>query len=79
MQNHLSILNKFDDSCNKHGLSYLIIGGVAASYWGTVRFTADIDLVIEDNSLELATIVLNELGYKLDFIHPKKSFAHFSF
>lgn len=72
------IIESFHVAARNAGLQYLIIGGFAASYWGKPRFTADIDYVIEQSSLELCNKVLEELNYKLAFLHPKKSFAHFT-
>ncbi len=74
----LQILEAFNIAAKKAGLDYLIIGGFAASFWGKPRFTADIDYVVELSSLDLVQKVLEELKYKLDFLHPKKGFAHFT-
>ena len=78
MLNNLDILQKLNAEFKNSSLDYLIIGGIAASYWGTPRFTADIDIVIEKDSLESATKILEGLGYYLEFLHPNRSFIHFS-
>jgi hypothetical protein len=72
------IIDNFHNAATNVGLKYLIIGGFAASYWGKPRFTADIDYVIEESSFELSRRTLEALNYKLVFLHPKKSFAHFA-
>ena len=71
------LLAAFREKAQAQELDYLIIGGYAASFWGTPRFTADVDYVIERKSLEKAKIVASELGYELEFLHPEESFAHF--
>ncbi len=72
-----SIIEDFHQAALAADLDYMIIGGFAASYWGTPRFTADVDFVIESKSFEKASRVASELGYSLAFLHPKQSFAHF--
>jgi hypothetical protein len=74
---NLRTVNQFHIIAKEVGLKYLIIGGFAASYWGKPRFTADVDYAIEASVLELAQGVLTRLNYKLVFLHPKESFAHF--
>lgn len=73
-----SFLVEFHNQAKAAGLDYLIIGGFAVSYWGSPRFTADVDYVIASNDLERAKEVVAKLGYKVEFIHPKQSFAHFT-
>lgn len=74
----MNVLEKFQNEASNHNLEYLIIGGFASSYWGTPRFTADVDYVISNSSFDKAKVVLADLGYTLDFLHPKQAFAHFS-
>lgn len=71
------IIEAFHEVAQKHRLNYLIIGGYAASFWGTPRFTADLDYVAAENQFETVKQVMAELGFKLVFTHPKGSFAHF--
>jgi len=73
-----SILEQFDKAAGSVGLSYFLIGGFAASYWGTPRFTADVDYVISQSSFEKAVEATGKIGYNLIFKHPKQSFAHFA-
>ncbi len=77
-QTHERIIDRFHLAAKQAGLEYFIIGGFAASYWGTARFTADIDYVIEQSAFENAKRVLAALNYTLLFIHPRGSFAHFA-
>jgi hypothetical protein len=72
------ILERFATCARDAHLEYLIIGGFAASHWGTPRFTADIDFVVESKSFENVKKVMSELEYALEFYHSKGSFAHFS-
>ena len=72
------IMGHFHRAAFAVGLDYMLIGGFAASYWGTPRFTADVDYVIENSSFEKASKVVLELEYELVFLHPKMSFAHFA-
>ena len=67
----------FHFAAKAEGLQYMLVGGFAASYWGKPRFTADVDYVIECDSLDIAQRILSNLNYQLVFLHPKKSFAHF--
>jgi hypothetical protein len=71
-------LEEFHLAAKAAGLDYLIIGGYAASFWGKPRFTADVDYVINSASISLAEEVLHRLNYQLVFLHPQKSFAHFT-
>jgi len=71
------LLDRFHDLSQAHGLDYLIIGGYAASFWGTPRFTADIDFAIEKAQLDVLKEIASQLHYRLAFLHPKKAFAHF--
>ena len=72
-----NILSIFHKKAVEHSIPYLIIGGFAASYWGKPRFTADIDYVIPKRCLDDALALFSEIKYKTEFIHPRKSFAHF--
>lgn len=67
----------FNSSAQKAGLEYLLIGGYAASYWGSPRFTADIDFSVKSSDFEKVNQVMQNLDYTIAFKHPKGSFAHF--
>lgn len=73
----LSTLELFHSAAKKTGLDYLIIGGLAVSHWGKLRFTADIDFVICTDTYGLGESVFEKIDYELQFLHPKGSFAHF--
>jgi hypothetical protein len=69
---------------NDAGGRYLVVGGLAVVAHGYVRFTADVDLVLdpEPASLERAIEALSRLGYRPrapvafeDFIDPAKRTA----
>lgn len=51
---------------NEAGVRYLVIGGLAVLAHGYVRFTADIDLVIDlqPENLHKALAVFQDLGYR---------------
>ncbi|MCB0325316.1 MAG: nucleotidyl transferase AbiEii/AbiGii toxin family protein [Bdellovibrionales bacterium] len=72
-----NFLNVFHRAAVAECLEYFLIGGFAVSYWGTPRFTADVDYVTDGKNLEKVKKVTEQLGYKLVFLHPKQSFAHF--
>ncbi len=72
------IIETFHKKAKEQKLHYLIVGGFAASYWGEPRFTADIDYVIEETKHEVSKKIIEELDYKLVFIHPEGSFAHYA-
>jgi Nucleotidyl transferase AbiEii toxin, Type IV TA system len=71
------VLEKFHNAAKSAGLDYLLIGGFAASFWGKPRFTADVDFVVEESTFDQFKKLLSSIGYKLDYLHPKRSFAHF--
>lgn len=72
------ILVEFHKAAETHDLPYLLIGGFAASYWGTPRFTADVDYVVPHEAFEAAKLTMSALGYRMAALHPEESFAHFS-
>ncbi len=50
---------------NDENVRYLIVGGLAVVAHGYLRFTADIDLILdmERKNLERAMVVFDSLGY----------------
>ena len=50
----------------KNGVKYVVVGGVALILHGIVRFTADLDLMIqmEEDNIEKFISTMDELGYK---------------
>jgi len=65
---------------NKKGVRYLVVGGVALVLHGVVRFTADLDLMVDLNRKNLIKFIdaIESLGYKpkvpvkaSDFINPE--------
>lgn len=66
---------------NQAGVRYLVVGGLAVVAHGYVRFTADVDLVLdpEIDNLRRAVAVFGQLGYQPrapvpleDFLDPAK-------
>ena len=61
---------------NRHGVKYLIVGGLAFIYHAKPRYTKDMDLWIEgtDDNITLANRVLAEFGSPtlLDYNKPKQ-------
>lgn len=56
-------------ACEKLGLSFCVIGGVALQRWGEPRFTADADisvLVEPGEELQVAEALLSELPARID-------------
>jgi hypothetical protein len=56
-------------ACEKLGLSFCVIGGVALQRWGEPRFTADADisvLVEPGAELQVAEALLSELPARID-------------
>ena len=53
------------DTLNRAGVRYLVVGGIAVIHWGYVRYTSDLDLVIEltPHNLRAAAGALSPLGY----------------
>ncbi|MBI2834571.1 MAG: hypothetical protein HYX76_09130 [Acidobacteria bacterium] len=54
------------ESLNRAGVRYLIAGGLAVVAHGYVRFTADVDLIVdlEPANVRRALTALQELGYR---------------
>jgi hypothetical protein len=71
------ILQEFHLAARSVQLDYLLIGGLAVSYWSKPRFTADVDYVVSRTSFDKARQAASLLGYREAFVHPKLSFAHF--
>ncbi len=57
---------EFLETCNKHSLKYLVIGGYAVGIYGYPRYTKDLDVCIElsDENANKAVAVLDEFGLK---------------
>ena len=64
-------------SLNQAGARYLIVGGLAVVAHGFVRFTADIDNVLEPdpNAMRRAIAALSALGYRPRAPVPFEQFA----
>jgi hypothetical protein len=62
---------------NQAGVRYLIAGGLAVVAHGVVRFTADMDLILDMNAenLKKAVSVFESLGYKPRAPVPLSQFA----
>ena len=65
------------DGLNQAKVRYLVVGGLAVVAHGYVRFTADIDLVLDfdENNLKRATEALSALGYRPRAPVPLEQFA----
>lgn len=75
----LAIIRIFDHE----GIDYGLCGGLAVSVYGHIRYTSDIDLIIQPEDLERAKTVLNGIGYNLPsgiipFKQPDGSFREIS-
>lgn len=77
----LKSIEKIFKSLNEANVRYLIAGGLAVVAHGYVRFTADIDLILDmdEDNLKKATQVFDSIGYKprapvdlYDFINSEK-------
>ena len=55
--------HKVIQEIQKAGVDYALIGGVAMAFYGPMRFTKDIDLLIEDCDLKAVTECLKKEGY----------------
>ena len=62
---------------NQAGVRYLVAGGLAVVAHGHVRFTADVDLILdlEEDNLRSALGVLEGLGYRPRAPVPLRQFA----
>jgi hypothetical protein len=69
------------EALNRGGTRYLVVGGLAVVAHGFVRFTADLDLVLDPDSAAMrrAIGVLSDLGYRprapvafADFAAPER-------
>lgn len=61
----------------KKGVKYAVVGGVALTLHGIVRFTADLDLLIQmdPDNIERFLSVMDELGYRPRIPVPASDFA----
>ncbi|RPI45626.1 MAG: hypothetical protein EHM59_09625 [Betaproteobacteria bacterium] len=73
----LSALESVVASLNATGVRYLIAGGLAVAAHGYLRFTADVDLVIEldPDNIVAAFTALEALGYRPTVPVTAKQFA----
>ena len=64
-------------SLNQAGVRYLVVGGLAVVAHGFVRFTADIDIVLDPNpaAMRRAIEALSALGYRPRAPVPFEEFA----
>jgi hypothetical protein len=62
---------------NEAGVRYLVVGGLAAVAHGHLRFTADMDLILEMGvgNLRLATETFSQLGFRPRAPVPLDAFA----
>jgi len=67
-----NVLTQLDVDLKKHGINYMVIGAVALLAHGYPRFTADIDLVLTPDGLEVFHRELVGLGYVPAFAGAKK-------
>jgi hypothetical protein len=65
------------EALNAAGVRYLVVGGLAVVAHGYVRFTADLDLVLDmsPENLRAATDALDGLGYRPRAPVPIRDFA----
>jgi hypothetical protein len=49
---------------NKLGIRYAIVGGIALAFHGRLRFTRDVDVLVNGDNMELVTTGLGSLGYE---------------
>ena len=77
----MEALKKIFGTLNKENVRYLIAGGLAVVAHGYVRFTADIDMILqmEPNNLKISMKLFDSIGYrprapvKIDeFVDPEK-------
>lgn len=73
-----SSLRTLVGALNKAGVRYLVVGGLAVVAHGHVRFTADVDLVLDldDANLRAAMGVFDDLGYRPRAPVPLHDFAN---
>lgn len=60
----LSILNKVIKDFEKAEIRYALIGGFALGLWGVVRATADLDFLVNKESLIQIKNIMSKYGYK---------------
>lgn len=77
METPLRLIEEFDKAARAAGLDYLIIGGFAASFWGTPRFTGDVDVAIRGADFATMQSIAATIGYSQLFLHPQSAFAHY--
>lgn len=54
------------DRLSSEDIEYAVCGGIAVALYGYVRFTYDLDILVQDDEAGRVTKVLRDLGFVLD-------------
>lgn len=68
-------INQISTVLDQLGIPYIITGGIAVSIWGRPRHTADVDLVIEVNSIKSVHDLILELKKAIPNSYPDEDLA----
>jgi predicted nucleotidyltransferase len=58
---------RFIKLLNEHNIKYIILGGQAVNYWGYLRYTGDLDIIVEPTRENAENLILALLyfGYEV--------------
>lgn len=61
----MNIYESFFSELNQAKIKYLVVGGLAVNFYGYMRVTADIDIILslDEKNLEKMDGLMNKLGY----------------
>ncbi len=51
---------------NREGIPYAVCGGIAVAFYGYVRTTEDIDILVRKEDVERISTVIQERGFTFD-------------
>lgn len=57
---------RFIKLLNEHNIKYIILGGQAVNYWGFIRYTGDLDIIVEPTVENAENLILALLHFGYD-------------
>jgi predicted nucleotidyltransferase len=57
---------RFIKLLNEHNIKYIILGGQAVNYWGFIRYTGDLDIIVEPTKENAENLILALLHFGYD-------------
>ena len=57
---------RFIKLLNEHNIKYIILGGQAVNYWGFIRYTGDLDIIVEPTKENAENLIFALLHFGYD-------------